>query len=393
MKKRMTALILALAMALSLLAGCGSAASSAAPASSAPAPASSAPASSQPAPQEETITVTDHMGREVTLPAQIDRIVVTDIYPLASALTVFLGSAEKIVGIHPMSMSAAKSGILGEIFPEILEADTSFMTGTELNVESLLALEPDVVFCNGANTDEIEAITNAGIPCVGVATGKWKFDVLETYDQWIALLSQIFPESDKMEKVSQKADEAYEKVQTVVANIPEEERKDVLFLYSYDESKMVTSSSKFFGQFWCDALGCTNVAQDVPAEASNAVITMEQVYEWDPDIIFITNFTACQPEDLFNNAINGDDWSSVSAVKNGQVFKMPLGTYRTYTPSSDAALTLLWLAQRTYPLELGGMDLEVVVQDYYRDVYGVELTEEQVAAMYNPTAAAAANAK
>ena len=33
----------------------------------------------------------------------------------------------------------------------------------------------------------------------------------------------------------------------------------------------------------------------------------------------------CQPDDLYNNAIDGDDWSNVAAVKNQQVYKFPLG--------------------------------------------------------------------
>ena len=57
--------------------------------------------------------MTDHAGRQVELPAEINRVVVADIYPMASVLTVFLGSAEKLVGIHPVCMSAAKSGLLG----------------------------------------------------------------------------------------------------------------------------------------------------------------------------------------------------------------------------------------------------------------------------------------
>ena len=48
---------------------------------------------------------------------------------------------------------------------------------------------------------------------------------------------------------------------------------------------------------------------------------MEQIYEWDPDIIYITNFSPYQPEDLINNTIEGNDWSSVKAVKEGKVYK------------------------------------------------------------------------
>ena len=36
----------------------------------------------------------------------------------------------------------------------------------------------------------------------------------------------------------------------------------------------------------------------------NAVpVNMEQIYKYNPDIIFVTNFTQAQPEDLYNNTI------------------------------------------------------------------------------------------
>ena len=72
-------------------------------------------------------TIIDHAGNEVTLPEEINRIVVTDTLPLPSVLSLYLDSAEKLVGISPVSMSAAKAGLLGELYPEILDADTSFL--------------------------------------------------------------------------------------------------------------------------------------------------------------------------------------------------------------------------------------------------------------------------
>ena len=102
---------------------------------------------------------------------------------MASVLAVFLGSADKLVGIHPVCMSAAKNGLLGELFPEILEADTGFMTGSDLNIEELMKLEPDVVFCTAANSTLISALENAGITAVGISPSKFQYDILETYDQ------------------------------------------------------------------------------------------------------------------------------------------------------------------------------------------------------------------
>lgn len=341
---------------------------------------------------KDTITITDHADREVEVPAEINRIVVADIYPMASVLTVFLGSAKKLVGIDLVCMSAAESGLLGELFPEILDADTSFMNGADLNVESLLALEPDVVFCSAGNSELISTLENAQIPAVGISPSKWDYDILETYDQWTALLSQMFPEnSNKSEEISAYSKEVYEQVQEMVKDIPQEEKKKVLFLFQYDDQQMVTSGKHFFGQFWCDAVGALNAAEEIEVDNSNAVINMEQVYQWNPDVIIITNFTPTQPEDLYHNAVGGDDWSTVKAVQDKQVYKMPLGTYRSYTPSADTPVTLYWMAKTVYPDLFPDLDITKEVKDYYQDLYQVSLTDDQIERMYNPSSAAAEN--
>ena len=90
---------------------------------------------------------------------------------------------------------------------------------------------------------------------------------------------------------------------------------------------LASSGAKFFGQWWCDAVGAVNVAQELTTDNS-VEVNMEQVYAWNPDTIVVTNFTAAQPEDLMNNTIGNYDWNTVAAIQNGRVFKMPLGMYR-----------------------------------------------------------------
>lgn len=120
---------------------------------------------------------------------------------------------------------------------------------------------------------------------------------------------------------------------------------------------------------------------------------MEQIYAWDPDVILITNFNSAVPDDLYNNKIGGYDWSSVKAVKNHQVFKMPLGSYRSYTPSADTPVTLTWIAQKVYPDLFGTIDLTSRVKEYYKKMYNITLTDAQINRMYNQTAAGAAGLK
>lgn len=331
---------------------------------------------------QEGRTVVDHDGIEVELPEQIDRIAVGNIGPMASVLTLFLGSGESIVGMSPMSMSAAENGILGELFPELLDADTSFLQGSNINVEKLLTLEPDLVLIQSGQSEVRTQLENAGLTVVAFGVGTFKYDIINTYEAWIDLLSQIFPANDKMEEVTAYSKEVLELVQDRVSDIPEEERKRVLFLFQYDETQMIASGRNFFGQYWCESAGAVNVAQDI--EAGQATITMEQVYEWQPDVIFITNFTNTKPADLYANAVGSDDWSLVKAVQEQQVYKMPLGSFRTYSVSADMPVTLLWVAKTIYPDLFSDIDTDAEVKDFYQRIYGVTLTDEQVAAMYDP---------
>ena len=340
---------------------------------------------------ERTVTITDHADRTVTVPANPTRVVILDILPLPSVLTVFLGSAETILAMEPASMNAAKNGILSELFPEILDVRTDIMSGDDVNIESLVALDPQIVYYNAGNSALGELLENAGLTAVGVSPTKWDYDCIVTYDKWIELLTEIYISADSIDlrlNVNSFSTAMYDTIQARVADMDDSERKTVLFLFQYDENTMVTSGSSFFGQWWCDAAGALNAANEVAADNKNAVITMEQVYAWDPDVIVITNFTQTQPEDLYNNAIGDDDWSTVSAVVNGEVYKMPLGTYRTYTPGVDTPMTLEWLATILYPELFSEFDLAADVRMYYKDLYGVELTDEQIEAMYHPSSAA-----
>jgi len=345
-----------------------------------------------PAPEKEAeknvITVIDHLDKTVEVPAEIDKIAVCSIWPLPSVLSVFFNSAEKIVAMPEPSLTAAQNSLLGELYPEILDVNTSFMTGNEVNVEELLKLDPDVVFYSASLPALGEQLTNAGFSAVAVSVNKWDYNCIETLNNWIALLSEIFPENDKSEVVEKYSNEIYEMIQQRVSDIPEEERPSALFLYRYDDTELVTSGSKFFGQWWADASGAVNVGEEI--DQDNAVtVNMEQVYAWNPDMVFLTNFTAAQPEDIYNNTIGNYDWSAISASQNKRIYKCPLGIYRSYTPGADTPVTLLWYAKTVYPELFTDIDLTEEAKEYYNTVFGIELTNSQIETMFAPPSEAA----
>lgn len=334
-----------------------------------------------------THTVTDHLGNTVTVPNDIQRIAVCGIYPLPSVLAIFFDSAEKIVGMPTASMTAAKNSLLGQLYPDIMNANTSFYDGNTVNTEELMKLNPDVVFYTASSPEVGEELTKAGFAAVAVSTNKWNYNSIETLDNWIDLLSQIFPDNDKTEIVRNYSNQIYDMVQQRVSGLSDSERARVFFLFNYTDSAIATSGKSFFGQWWADAIGAKNVAEELTNDNSVRV-NMEQIYKWNPDTVFITNFTTATPDDLYNNSVGSYDWTDIQAVADKNVHKMPLGMYRSYTPGADTPVTLLWLAKTTYPDLFSDIDITAETKSYYKTVFGIDLTDEQADSIFAPVAAA-----
>lgn len=334
-------------------------------------------------------TIVDHDGFEVELPQQIDRIVVCDILPMPSVLAVFFDSAEKIVGMSGTSMNAAENSLLGQLYPEILEAETGFINGSTVNTEELMKLQPDVVFYNASRKELGANLRKAGFPAVAISVNKWDYDCIETLNQWIALLSEIFPDNDKTQTVADYSEQVYDMVQERVSSIPEDQRERAFFLFQYSETNLQTSGAHFFGQWWCDAIGVKNVASELTTD--NAVtVNMEQIYAWNPGLIFISNFTTANPDSLYQNTIGTYRWDPVAAVENQRTYKMPLGMYRSYTPGIDTPITLMWLAKTAYPSLFEDISIIDETKKYYKEVFSIELTDQQAASIFNPTSEAGA---
>lgn len=68
----------------------------------------------------------------------------------------------------------------------------------------------------------------------------------------------------------------------------------------------------------------------------------------------------------------------VKAVQNKAVYKMPRGIYRTYTPSADSPLALLWVAKTVYPEVFADIDFTGEVKKYYKTLFNIDLADGDV---------------
>ncbi len=335
----------------------------------------------------EEKVVTDQLGREVTIPGKIERVVTGGILPYFSTWYVATNSTKEIVGMHPNSYNAAKNSILSKISPDVLNAETSYIQNGEVNVEELLKIDPQLYVEISTNEDSINKVTEAGIPVVAVkAIDAAAAEPLATFNSWLTLTSKITGTTDRADRFLQEGKKVQSELDAKLKDIAKEDKPRALILFMHNDKSITVGGSNFFGNQWLNATGAIDVAEkDVQGRKE---VNMEQIYSWNPDIIYITNFTETQPEDLLENKVDGQDWSQVKAVQDGKVYKIPLGIYRWFPPSGDAPLMLKWMAQKNHPA-LFTYKIEDEIKTYYKDFYEFDVTDEEIHDILNPSSDAA----
>ena len=315
---------------------------------------------------EDKIVIEDQLGKTIELDG-IPQRVATTIMPFPYIFYAVVGNNDNLVGCNPSSMIAYENSALKYMYPELKNADTSFVdTSFVVNVEELLKLNPDVVFQWNYMDDEIAKMEEAGIKVVALQYGT--LDDLET---WIRIIGKMFQKEDRAEELITYFNENVDEVTEKISTLSEDDYSNILIL---SDNLKVTGTG--FANYWVEKSGAINPAKDLSGEALN--VNMEQVYEWNPSIIYIGNFTELQPSDLIDNKLEGQDWSVVDAVQNKQVYKIPIGGYRWDPPGIETPLMVKWLAKIQHPELFEDMDMYEEVSKFYKDVYNFELTDEML---------------
>ncbi len=337
----------------------------------------------------ETRTIIDQVGHEVVLPKEVNRVVIASVWPLASAYCLMFGT-DKLVGLDPAIISAAENSMLIKVAPDIVNIESGFSKNGSLNAEELLKLKPDVVLYATGVMEDYDVATQAGIPAVGFSLSVKDFNAVETIYTWIDLLAQVMNTS-----YDTSAYRAYgEKIQNLVADrlstVREEDKPKAMIIHRYSDTTLQIPGTKTWGDYWITASGAINVANE---NKGTPQVTVEEVYRWNPDRIYITNFSDALPEDLYNNTFQNYDWSNIRAVKEKQVYKMPLGIYRWYVTNTDSPLTLLWLAKEHHPSLFADIDVSQEIKDFYKKFYKIDLTDDDIQEIYRAKREAAGGIK
>lgn len=350
--KRLLALLLVLVMSVSLFA-CGQ---------------KQQPDAVDDGTQTETTRVfTDSCGREVTVPADIQKIAVSG--PLAQ-MVVFAIAPDKMVGVANAWDESAKAYFDAK-YLELPLLGQLYGGKGELNLETLLAAEPDVVIDVGEPKDSMAEDLDAlqeqtGIPFVHIDA------YLASMDDTYAMLGDLLAMPNEAQGLADYCRYAYDKVKAIADSV---EKVNLLYVTG-EEGLNVIAKGSYHAEV-IDML-CNNLAvvDEPSSKGTGNEVDMEQILNWNPNAVIFA------PGSIYSTVADNENWQTIPAIRDGRYYEVPMGPYNWmgFPPSVQRILGMQWMSKVLYP-DAADYDMYETTQTYFQLFYHCDLTAEQYAAL------------
>lgn len=350
--KRLLALVLALVMSLSLFA-CGQ---------------KQQKDKTDDGTQTETTRVfTDSCGREVKVPADIQKIAVSG--PLAQ-MVVFAIAPDKMVGVANAWDESAKAYFDAK-YLELPLLGQLYGGKGELNLETLLAAAPDVVIDVGEPKDSIAEDLDAlqeqtGIPFVHIDA------YLASMDDTYAMLGDLLAMPNEAQGLADYCRYAYDKVKAIADSV---EKVNLLYVTGEEGLNVIAR-----GSYHAEAIDmlCNNLAvvDEPSSKGTGNEVDMEQILNWNPAVVIFA------PGSIYSTVADNENWQTIPAIRDGRYYEVPMGPYNWmgFPPSVQRILGMQWMAKVLYP-DAADYDMYETTQTYFQLFYHCDLTAEQYAAL------------
>lgn len=302
----------------------------------------------------------DALGRQIEIPDSIDKVAVTCQGGTTHQIAV-MGASDKILAQPSMT----KFPMLLKIFPQF---NTVIDAGSfdDVNIEEIMKADPDIVFVGITSKKGNKLIEDAGFNTFTMYIGS--ADV-ETQLKEFTMTGTILGNPEKAQQLIENYKSKIAMVQDMLSKVPKSERKTVYYV----SGSITTASSGIWGDSLIKNAGGINVTSDYASGANGAEFSVEQVMQWNPDVIVTQKGKGNE-----NLAAITDDKriSDLDAVRNKQVYQFPIGAFWWDRPSPEAPLGVMWLAKVVYPEYTENIDLKKETKDFYKTFYDYDLSDE-----------------
>lgn len=353
---KVTAFVLAAAMALSLAACSSNAASDSTTGAASSEAAATAEPEATPAAEEAAseevsypLTITDHLGREVTIEEQPKTLVSG--YYITTSLMISLGLQDELVGVEAKAKSR---NIYALSAPEIIDLP-SVGSAKEFDLEGCAALQPDLVVVPVKLKDSIPAMEELGLTVLAVNPENQDL-LFETIDM-IAKATNTVAAGETLEYYISDA------LANLVDSLSGTEAPSVYL--AGNSSLLETAGPAMYQSTLIENANGVNAAADV-TDTYWAEVSYEQILAWNPDYIVLAADADYTVDSVLQDAALAD----CKAVQDGHVYQLPGDIEAVDSPVPASFLGSIYLASVLHPDCVTDADYQTAVTDFYSTFYG-----------------------
>ena len=387
MNRRILALLLALVMILGLMTGCASGQTGTAAPETAQTETALEKSAEKTAPAEETaaeetapaeeaapktVEFTDSLGRTVTLPAEITRIA-----PSGAVATMMLAALapECMVTVNA-TPSERQMTFLPENLASLPETGQMYGSKANLNLETLLSADPQVVIDLGDKKGNMAADLDALQDQIGIPVIFLEADLPHMAEAFRTLGGLLSGKADRGEEIASLIDRTTAMAAENAAKITDDIR--VRAMYTTGEDGLGTNAAGSTQAQVLDMVGVENavVVEDVTNKGGGNIISLEQLYNFDPDVILFADGS------IYDTVADDPAWAQLTAIRAGKYYEVPGSPYSWLSgpPSMNMILGVWWLGNLVYP-EIYDYDMSAMTQEIYKTLWNYDLTAEETAAL------------
>ncbi len=242
--------------------------------------------------KESWLTIIDGSGREVKLKKPPERII--SVASSATETLFAIGAGDKVVGRDKYSD-----------YPEEVKNLPDVGSGSSLNIEKVIGLDPDLVFLWWYNKEAIANLENKGITVVAI-NPKSVDDVTDT----IKLIGMCV---DRREDSENLVSFMHKQIDRIRAKFLESNTTKMPLVYYELTTPMKTCGRGTFTNELIFLAGGINIAAG--ESIRYPILSSEYIIDKNPDVIVIVSDGSSIEE-----VKKRDGWSEINAVKNNRIY-------------------------------------------------------------------------
>ncbi|NLL89660.1 MAG: ABC transporter substrate-binding protein [Dehalococcoidales bacterium] len=312
--------------------------------------------------ERSSFTVTDMAGRTVEIPGVINKIATFGANGVLNTMVETMGCGAKIANQMRANFTKTDKWKYQFVFAPQLNDCPVLETGSEIDIEAVLQLNPDICLCMSLATATL-------LEAKGLAVIYLEWQTLANVEPCITLLGRVFGKEDIAADYMDYFNNKVAQAGSLTAGIAEQDRKKVLYggITSYTQPHAIA-------EWWIYQAGGYSVTSEGRnvEEVTHPSYTLEDILMWNPDVM-VTTDTAMAGE---LRAM--DTLKDVNAIKNNEIYYIPTVAHVWGNRTTEQPLTIFWMMNKLYP-EIMPLDtLREEIRYFYSHFFLTELTDAQI---------------